>query len=270
MLAFLLLLPALALVAAFLMAPLGLLVGLSLSPENGAAGLGLGHYARLADWYYANLFLTTLRIGAVVTLVCALLAYPLSYFLARARGAAASIGMFLLVLPLMTSAVIAAFGWMLILGRRGLLNTAVAALGLEPLRLLNTEFAVVLALTQLLLPYMILPLSGSMERISPALEEAARNLGGGAATVWTQVIFPLSLPGLVSGAMLVFSIAISSLIVPAMLGGRMARMVGNDIFEHLLVSFDWPMAAALSVALALVAGALSAAGMLLLRRMMRA
>ena len=260
-----LLLPALGAYAVFLLFPLGLLVSAGFAPPPGEAGIATLHnYATLADGYYARLFAGTLRIGLLVTLATAVLAYPLAYVLARAPGRLARLGMSLVFLPLMTSAVVAAFGWLLLLGRQGMVNALAGALGLPPMRLLFTEGAVVVAMIQLLLPYMILPLVASIERIPLALEEVTRNLGGNGLTIWRRVILPLSLPGLASGAILVFGVAISSLVIPAMLGGRAARMVGNEIYEHLLVSFNWPLAAALAtllMALALGLALLSLAGL---------
>ena len=266
MLAAVLLLPTVVLFALFLLFPLFYLLSASvmqLSPVTRELhGFTLANYAILFDWYYAKLFLTTFRIGLSVTAICALLAYPIAYLLSRARPWLLKLGMFLLVLPLMTSAVIAAFGWLLMLGRRGLVNSALQTLGIEPVSFLNSEGAVVVALVQLMLPYMVLPLLGSIDRIPVALEEVVCNLGGSFWTMCRRLLLPLSFPGLLSGCVLVFSVSISSLIVPAMLGGRAARMVGNDIFEHLLVSFDLPTAACLAVALILLTMGLMASAAL--------
>lgn len=262
-----LLLPALGTYAVFLLFPLGLLVSAGFAPAPGEAGSATLHnYATLLDGYYARLFGGTLRIGLLVTLATAVLAYPLAYVLARAPGRWARLGLGLVFLPLMTSAVVAAFGWLLMLGRQGLVNAVAGALGLPPMRLLFTEGAVVVAMTQLLLPYMILPLVAAIERIPVALEEVTRNLGGNGFTIWRRVILPLSLPGLASGGILVFGVAISSLVIPAMLGGRAARMVGNEIYEHLLVSFNWPLAAALATLLMAVALGLALLSLAGLRR----
>ena len=140
--------------------------------------LTTANYVDLADASFLTVLLRTLRLGLVSTLICVLFGYPLAYFLARAERRVALIGLFLLVMPLMVSAVIRTFGWLVILGRNGLVNGAITALGLDRLPLLYNETAVVIGLANVFLPFMVLPLMASIERINPALEEAARNLGG--------------------------------------------------------------------------------------------
>jgi ABC-type spermidine/putrescine transport system permease subunit I len=153
-------------------------------------------------------------------------------------------------MPLMVSAVVGAFGWIVILGRNGLLNTALKALGVDGrVDVLYTETAVVIALVHFLLPLMVLPLSASIERISPRLEEVAVNLGAGPLLTFRRVILPLSLPGLLSGALLCFTIAISVVVTPALLGGRSGRMFGNEIYDQVITAYNWPLAASLAVVL---------------------
>jgi ABC-type spermidine/putrescine transport system permease subunit I len=116
-------------------------------------------------------------------------------------------------------------------------------------RLLYTEGAVILGLTQQSLPFMVLPLMAAIERISPSLEEAAQNLGANWGQMFARVIVPLSMPGLVSGALLVFSVSMSAFITPALMGGRRVRMVGQQIYEEVLTAYDWPAAASLTIVL---------------------
>lgn len=207
------------------------------------------NYARLWDIYYFNLFYRTMKIGLITTAVCALIGFPLAYYLARSSQRTASIGLFLLIMPLMVSAVIRTFGWIVILGRRGLVNNVIQSMGFDPVPLLNTETAVVVGLVNIYLPFMVLPVMASIERIDPMIEEASRNLGA----TWTQAmmrtVLPLSAPGLVSGALLVYAASISAFVTPALMGGARVRMVGQQIYDEILVSYYWPGAAAVAMVL---------------------
>jgi ABC-type spermidine/putrescine transport system permease subunit I len=140
------------------------------------------------------------------------------------------------------------------LGRNGLISQAAQALGFEgPVRLLYTEFAVTLALTQIFLPLMVLPLVAAIERIPVRVEEAAASLGSSPLSVFLQVIVPLSRAGLVSGCLLCFTTGISVVVTPALLGGRSVRMAGNFVYEQVVTAFDWPLAASLANVLAILA-----------------
>jgi putative spermidine/putrescine transport system permease protein len=211
--------------------------------------LTFDNYRKLFDLYYLRLFGRTLRLGLITTIVCVLLGYPLAYFLVRARPRVLAIGLFLLIMPLMVSTVIRLFGWIVILGRKGLVNQTLVALGLEPVKLLYTETAVVVGLVNIFLPFMVLPLMASIERIPPSLEEAAQNLGANWLQTFARVILPLSVPGLISGCLLVYSISISAFVTPALLGNSRERMAAQQIYDEVLVSFNWPSASSLALAL---------------------
>lgn len=210
------------------------------------------NYLKLFDPYYARLFARTLKLGLITTVICAVLGYPLAYFLARARPRVATMGLFLLIMPLMVSTVIRVFGWIVILGRKGLVNKAMVAFGLEPVKLLYNETAVVIGLVNIFMPFMVLPLMASIERIPPSLEEAAQNLGASWHRMFARIILPLSVPGLISGCLLVYSISISAFVTPALMGGRRERMAGQQIYDEVLVSFNWPSASSLAVTLVLL------------------
>jgi ABC-type spermidine/putrescine transport system permease subunit I len=211
------------------------------------------NYAKLWELYYANLFFRTLRLSLAVTMVCVALGYPLAYLLARARPRIMTLGLFLLIMPLMVSTVIRVFGWVVILGNEGLVNQALRRLGAgDGVQLLHTEGAVIIGLAQQSMPFMVLPLMASIERISPSLEEAARNLGASWGQMFTRTILPLSMPGLLSGALLVFSVSMSAFVTPALMGGRRSRMIGQQIYEEVLSAYNWPGAASLTIVLALL------------------
>ncbi|MGF7162863.1 ABC-type spermidine/putrescine transport system permease subunit I [Rhodoligotrophos appendicifer] len=210
----------------------------------------LDNYRQIFTPYFGGIAIRTLRIGATATLGCVLLGYPIAYYLARCSRRALAVGMFILIMPLMVSAVVGSFGWIVILGRNGLLNGALAALGIESnVTILYTEAAVVIALVHFLLPLMVLPLMASIEKISVRLEEASINLGASPVSTFFRVIVPLSRTGLTSGLILCFSIAISVVVTAALVGGRAGRMIGNEIYDQVITAYNWPFASSLSIAL---------------------
>ena len=240
--------------AIFLAVPLAhvaLLSVYSYSPTRIAVpDLTGNNYAKLWDPYYAALLLRTMKLGFITTLVCIVLGYPVAYFLARATPRTATLGLFLLIMPLMVSTVIRVFGWIVILGRNGLVNDALGLIGFEGgLKMLYTETAVILGLVNVFLPFMVLPLMASIEGIDRKLEEAARNLGATWTQMFRRVVLPLSYPGLISGSVLVYSVSISAFVTPALMGGADVRMVGQQIYDSMLVSYNWPFASSLALAL---------------------
>ena len=259
MLGFVFVMPGLLVLVIALLGPLALIAGISLmsySPTKIWLPVLTGaNYARLADGYYIGVTWMTVKIGLVTTVVCAVLGYPVAYFLARARSRWLGLYVFLLVTPLMVSSVIRIFGWLVILGRQGLINATLRGLGLGTVELLGNATAVVIGLVELLLPFMVLPLMAAIERVPESLEEAARNLGATSWQVFRRVLLPLSVPGLVSGSLLVYSVAISALVTPALMGGRKVRMLGNLVYDEVLTSMNWPFASSLAVVLLCITGA---------------
>jgi putative spermidine/putrescine transport system permease protein len=227
------------------------------------------NYADLLDASFLTMLLRTLRLGLICTIVCVLFGYPLGYFLARAERRVALVGLFFLVMPLMVSAVIRTFGWLVILGRNGLINGAITTFGLNRLPLLYNETAVVIGLANVFVPFMVLPLMASIERINPALEEAARNLGASWCATFWRVILPLSRPGLISGCLLVYSAALSAFVVPMLMGGARVRVIGRQIYDQLLISYQWPSAAAMATLLVIAASCFTFVVLALMRRSAR-
>jgi ABC-type spermidine/putrescine transport system permease subunit I len=243
-----------------LLAPLGMMAAHSLYVAN-MPEMTLANYTRLLDPYFLRLLGRTARIALETAAICAVLAYPLAYFMARASRGLATLGLVLLLTPLMVSPVVRAFGWMVLLDRHGMLLSVMRGLGFADARpLIYTESAVLIGLVHLLLPYLVLPLTASIERIDLNIEEAARNLGAGPIALFREIILPLSIPGLVSGALLVFVEALSAFVLPALLGGRKVRMIGNEVFDALLVAFNQAQASTVTVVLVVLTIATIGAG----------
>jgi len=272
-LAFALLSPGLAVLVAFLIVPLAMIVVISVftySPTRiWVPLLTAENYGKFFHPYYLGVTWTTVKVGLLTTLACAVLGYPLAYVLARMRSRWLGLCLFLLVTPLMVSSVIRIFGWLVILGKKGIVNAALAAAGLGGFDLLHNVTAVVIGLTELLLPFMVLPLMASIENIPRAVEEAARNLGANPFQLFRRVLLPLSLPGLVSGSLLVYSVAISALVTPALMGGRKVRMLGNLVYDEVLTSLNWPFAASIAVVLLVFTVAVMVAYLRTLRALSR-
>jgi putative spermidine/putrescine transport system permease protein len=228
--------------------------------------LTFDNYRQIVALYYLRLFGRTLQLGLASTAICVAFGYPLAYVLARARPRMQTLGLFLLIMPLMVSTVIRLFGWIVILGRKGLVNEALVAFGLDPVKLLYTDTAVIIGLVNIFMPFMVLPLMAAIERIPLSLEEAAQNLGANWYQMFARTIMPLSLPGLVSGCLLVFSLSLSAFVTPALLGSARERMVGQQIYDEVLVSFNWPIASALALALVLLTAGLMFFALLAMRR----
>jgi ABC-type spermidine/putrescine transport system permease subunit I len=211
----------------------------------------LENFRRLSgDSVFLAVFWTTLRTSIVVTAGTLLLGYPVALAMIRLRQAAASAVLIIVLLPFWTSVLVRSYAWMVLLGRRGLVNEALLASGLAdaPLKLLNTSFAVHIAMIHILLPYMILPIAGTLRQIDQALARAAAGLGAKPWRVFTQVILPLSLPGVLAGSLLVFVLSLGFYITPALVGGPRDFMLSMLIAQQVDL-LNWPYAACLSVTL---------------------
>ena len=215
----------------------------------------LANYLRLwRDGLYIRAYLGSLGNAALATLLCLVLGYPIAYAVARAPGVWRQIFLFLVMLPFWTSFLIRVYAWIAILQPTGLLNRLLLALGLvtAPLPLLNNGFSVVLGLVYSYLPFMILPIWGSLSALDDSLGEAAADLGARPLRAFLAVTLPLSLPGVMAGALLVFIPAIGEFVIPDLLGGPNTLMIGKVLWDEFFENHDWPAAAA--VATVLVAG----------------
>ena len=200
------------------------------------------------DPFYLDILWTTIRVSLVSTAVSLLLGYPTAYYMARTTSRLKQAMVIVILFPFLVSAVVRSYGWMVILGTNGLLNQLLLGLGLisEPLKLLNTEAAVIIGMIHLLIPYMILSLVGVLQSIDPNVEYAAYSLGASPMTTFRKVVFPLSTPGIISGCVLVFTMSMTSYVTPKLLGGSKFRMMATMAVQEINVNFDWGAASAIS------------------------
>jgi putative spermidine/putrescine transport system permease protein len=235
--------PALLFLSVFFLLPLAAVLGGSFRGETGGLTLA-GYLDFFQDRTSLIIYWRTLRLGVLVTVLATLMAYPPSYLLSRMPARRRALLMSLVILPLMTNPVARTYAWLIILGRFGVINRTLMALGLteEPVRLLFTETAIVIGLLQLFLPLMVLPLVGALENIPDDVIEAARSLGAGEFTAFFRVIVPLSADGLVMGGTLVFTGAITAFVTPAILGGSRVLVMSTLLRQRALVAIDWPSA----------------------------
>lgn len=251
---FLLLAVPLAFFAAFFLAPLATVVIASLSPAQGGAGLTLDHYVRvLADRYHWDVILVTFRIGFYTTVLCVLLGYPLAWYLVRVVRWRTwrRICVIMLVVPLFTSNIVRSFGWMVMLGRNGLVNDGLIGLGLvdRPVRFLGTEMGILIGMVYVLLPFVVLAVGNALARVDTTLEHASADLGAHPAATFFNITLPLTMPGVVSGAIMVFTLAVSAYVTPALLSGGRISVLSMLIFQQYSSVFDFHYGGALSVVL---------------------
>lgn len=200
---------------------------------------------------YIQLYLKTLVLALTITVMCILLGYPLAYYLAHAPSKTAGMLMVFVLLPFWTSLLVRTTAWIALLQTNGVVNSVLMAIGLisEPLEILYTRYATIIAMTHILLPFMILPLYSVMRSIDPAFARAAQSLGSRPIGAFFRVFLPLSLPGLAAGSLLVFIISVGYYITPALVGGTDGQMISNIIAFHMQQSNNWGLAAALGTLL---------------------
>ena len=194
--------------------------------------------------------------GVVVAAICVAVSYPVALFLATTRSRYKGLLIAVAIAPLLTSAVVRTYGWMVILGSNGLVNSSLQSLGLidVPLKLTNNMTGVTIGLIEIFMPYAILAMISGFGRLSPQLEEAAGSLGANKLAVFRRITLPLSLPGILTAFLLVFVLAISTFITPRLLGGGAVQVLATEIYDQTTGVLNWPFAAALSVILLVLFG----------------
>lgn len=252
---FLMAMPALIWMVVFFLLPVLIVAGLSFL-SRGMGGipelpLTMEHYERIFS-VFNGIFARSVWIAVISTIICLLAAYPLAFYIStRHRALTRNTILFLVILPFWTNFLVRIYAWRILLGREGPLNGVLMHIGLlqEPIQLLNTEFAVVLGLVYGYLPFMVLPIYASVERLDWQLVEVARDLGAKDWSVFWRVILPLTLPGIIAGCILVFVPSIGSYVTPDMLGGTEGIMIGNLIQRQYSGTGNLPLGAAMSMSM---------------------
>jgi putative spermidine/putrescine transport system permease protein len=269
--------PALLWLGAFFLTPAAIMFSFSIltQPPSGDVGLPLtfSHYARLLGTpLYLNVLLVTLKVAALTALFAVVLGYPVALMIARGRPWISRLTTIIIIAPLVVSVVVRTYGWLLLLANNnaGVINWALSWLGFGPaaVRLLYSETAVVIGSLHVFLPMMVLPLASALSRINPALEDAAATLGASAWRAFWRVTVPLSMPGLVAGITMVFSLTAASFVTPAILGGNYGIMLGNLLEQQVMTVYDWPFGSAIAVVMVLVTFVVNGLSVWLLERRM--
>jgi spermidine/putrescine transport system permease protein len=251
----------------FFLVPLGAIFVVSLGQRDALdrvslAAPSLQNYVQAFDARFLPTFLNSLRYAFLTTLLCLLIGYPIAYWIAQHGGRRKGLLLLLVMVPFWTSYLIRTYAWQIVLRDNGVVNQVLQAVGLttEPLILLNTDISVVLGMTYGFLPFAILPLYVSIERLDPSLIAAARDLYASGSGAFRHVTLPLTMPGLIAAAILTFIPAIGDFVTPDLLGGSGTTTIAKVVQELFLEGRDWPFGAALGFVLMLVtlAGALLA------------
>ena len=247
--------PALVLFTVLLLVPLGLTAVLSFNVYDPALGVKSGeftlaHYTHLfTDSYYYGIFWRTFWISALVALICVLVGAPEAYVLSRMRNPWRSILLLVVLAPLLVSVVVRAFGWSMLLGPEGAVNALLQLVGIGPVKILYTETAIVIALVHVMLPFMVIPVWTSLQKLDAGVENAALSLGATPFTTLRRIVLPQVMPGILSGSLIVFGLAASSFAIPGLLGGRRLKMVATVVYDEYLHELNWPLGAAVALVL---------------------
>jgi putrescine transport system permease protein len=223
--------------------------------DTGRLSISLDNFTfLLSDKLYAVTYIRSLLIAAIATLLCLALGFPMAFGIARAPEEARGLLLLLIVLPFWISFLLRVYAWMGLMNNHGVINNLLLALGIidTPLQLMYTDFAVFVGLTYSYLPFMILPLYATLERMDPDLVEAAQDLGASPTRAFWDVTWPLARPGVIAGCLLVFIPAIGEYVIPYLLGGPDALLIGRVLFDEFFVNRDWPLASAVAVVLLLL------------------
>lgn len=248
----LLLAPALLTLVVFLAVPAVIVLRISFYPGNtsvGADGYSLAQYVKFfGNSLYLSVLVETVVYALIVCLGCLVLGFPVGYSLARHPPAKRRLLMLMVIVPLTLSLVVVVFGWLVLLGRQGLINNILVWLGIvsSPQQLLFNRTAVVIVLIQQFLPFMILSVMNVVMQIDPVLEEASTSLRANRARTFVKVVIPLSAPGILAGLSLIFVMALSAFVTPRLVGGPRAQMVGGFIYDQILTTSNWPFGAAMA------------------------
>jgi putative spermidine/putrescine transport system permease protein len=237
---------------ALVVLPLALTFTLSFHVFDSATGVKdqytLAHYiAVVTDDYFLNIFWRTLRLAALTTLICAIIGAPEAYILSRMREPWRAVFLLAIIGPLLVSVVVRTFGWSMLLGPSGLINDGLRFLGIGTVRILYTETAIVIGLVHVMLPFMVIPVWTSLQKLDPMVEAAAWTLGASRFTALRRVVLPQVTMGLLSGSLVVFGLSASAFAMPALLGGRRLKVAATVVYDEFMNELNWPLGAAIAI-----------------------
>ncbi len=204
------------------------------------------------DEIFLGVLITSLRIALVTTLICIVLGYPVAYFIAKMNVKRSAFFILLITLPMWINMLVRTYAWIGILSDNGVINNLLAYFGMDKVKLIHTEFAVILGMVYNFIPFMILQIHASLAKMDKSLLEASSDLGANRFQTFIRIIFPLSLPGVISGITLVFLPAVSSFFIPKLLGGGDQLLVGNLIENYFITTGDWNFGSAISLIMAII------------------
>ena len=252
----------------FFLAPFAIILKISLadpilaqppySPSfnsDGSPSMTLGNYGfLLSDKLYAITYLRSVAMALITTVLCLLLGFPMAYGIARSPAATRNILLLLIILPFWISFLLRVYAWMGLMNTHGVINTLLLWLGLieQPLKIMYTDFATAVGLVYSYLPFMILPLYATLERMDMDLIDAAQDLGASRSRAFWDITWPLAKPGTIAGCLLVFIPAIGEYVIPYLLGGPDSLFIGRVLFDEFFLNRDWPLASAVAIVLLLL------------------
>lgn len=256
-----LLLPVAIVNAVGFLAPVAYLFRMSFNEATGGGGLReavtlASYVAFITDPFYLGLVARSIGFSVFITVLTLVVSYPIALFIHRADAKWKSLLTIITVSPLLVSAVVRTYGWMLILGDQGFVNGLLKNAGVisQPLRLINNSTGVVIGLTEILMPYMVLALLAGFGRLDRSYEEAALSLGARPWTTFRRVVVPLTAPGIALGCLLCFVLAVSSFITPKLLGGGRVFLLATEIYDQAITLLNWPLAATMSIIVLVIFG----------------
>lgn len=212
----------------------------------------LENFRKILDPVYISVFVKSLEMGLLTTLICLVLAYPMAYFISKFNDEAQSILILFVTIPMWINTLLRTYAWISLLSDNGIINSLLKVIGLNPVNMMYTNFSVTIGLVCDLLPFMVIPIHSSLAKMDYSLVEAAGDLGANKIKTFTKVILKLSLPGVISGVTMVFLLSISTFVIPVLLGGHQFVLIGNLIENQFISVGDWNFGSAISVLLAIV------------------
>ncbi len=248
--------PALLLFCGLLLAPLALTLVLSFHVFSDTAGTlatytWRNYFEVVSDPYYGAIFLRTAGMAVAVTVLCVVLGVPETIVLARMKRPWQSLCLLIVLGPLLISVVVRTLGWQILLGNNGVLNNALQALNItsEPVRLVFTMTGVIIALTHVLVPFMVMSVWATLQKLDSQVEWAGLSMGASSFTVFRRIVLPQIVPGILSGSIIVFALSASAFATPALIGGRRLKVVATAAYDEFLGTLNWPLGATIAVLL---------------------